>query len=233
MKKTFFLLLLIPYFTFSQTIDSKFVTVRGISEKNITPDWIELTIVFSETENIKRDNELEIKENDLKKLIKSFQIDFKDLKVDNFSAKRYGYYKSSSNKVRMSKSYKLKLTQIYLTDSLIIELFKIGANEVLVTNLHSNKLNEIKLEATKEALDNAKIKAETMADYIGVSLVEVLEIKEYNPEYRSGIFENNYAMRKSSVMMYNVAGGTVQTDGEIGIRRIRIKYMVDVKYRIK
>jgi len=230
MKKIVFLLLLVPYLSFTQTIDSKFVSVRGVSEKSIEPDWIELTIGFYETENVKRENELQIKENSLRKLIESFKIDLKYLKIDNFSAKRYGYYNSSSKKVRMSKSFKLQLTELDLADSLIIELFKIGANEVLVTDLHSDKLNEIKLEASKEALDNARKKAETMTNHIGVALGEVLEIKEYNPDCNTNLNGQHYPLYKAA---YNVSGGTVQKEGDIGVRKIKISYIIDVKYQIK
>ncbi len=227
MKKITFLLLFVPYLAFSQTSDLRFVSVRGVSEKYIEPDWLELTIVFNQTENIKKENELQLKESELKRTVKSFNIDLKYLKVDNFFAKRNAYYKSSSNKVRMSKSFKLHITDIDIVDSLIIELFKIGANEVLVTNLHNDKVEKIKLEAIKEALSNAKIKAETMTNYLGVSLGEVLEVKEYNPEY--SISEKNNSRFK---MSYG-ARGAVDTEEGIGIRKIKIVYMIDVKYQIK
>ena len=230
MKKIVLLLLIIPTLIFSQEINQKFISVRGVSEKSITPDWIELEITFSETENVKKDNELQQKEKELKNLIKSFNIDLEHLKVYNFYAKRYNYYKSYSNKIRMSKSYKLKLNEINLADTLIIELFKIGANEVIVTNLHSDKIKDIRLEATKEALDNAKVKAETMVNYSGKTLGDILEIKEYNPECKPG----NYG-RRSDVLYkaaYNVSGGIVQKDGDIGVRKIKITYVVDVKYII-
>ncbi len=229
MKKIAFILLIIPSLIFSQETDRKFIYVRGVAEKSITPDWIELEIIFSETENVKKKNELQQKEKELKKLVQSYNIDLKYLKIYNFYAKRNGYYNSSSKKVRMSKSYKLKLTEIDKADTLIIELFKIGANEVSVTNLHSDKIKEVKLEAAKEALDNAEIKAKTMVNYLGKKLGDVLEIKEYNPECK----QNGFGSRRELLYTaYNISGGTVQKAGDIGVRKIKLTYVVDVKYGI-
>jgi hypothetical protein len=232
MKQLIFALSLLPILTFGQINGQRFISVRGESEIDIVPDRIELTIIFSETENIKKENELQLKEAELISLLKNFSIDLKKLSIDNFIADRNGYYKSSSNKVRMSKAFKLQLDKIEIADSLMIKLFEIGANNVAVTNLHSNRLEEMKLESTKIALDKAKKKALIMSEHSGYSLGQILEISEYSPQIQA-IDEGSYFLQSKTVAAYGV-NRTVDYEGEdIAIRKIRIRYAVDVKYELK
>ncbi|MFN8207301.1 MAG: SIMPL domain-containing protein [Bacteroidales bacterium] len=232
MKKLIFTFSLLQMLTFSSLNGQRFISVRGESEIDIVPDRIELTITFSETENIKKENELQQKEVDLIKLLKSFSIDLKKLSIDNFDANRYGFYNSSSNKVRMSKVYKLQLEKIELFDSLIIKMFEIGAYNVAVTNLHSDSLEEMKIESTKIALDKAKKKAQAMAAHLGCSIGQILEIQEYLPEIQTFDKVGDFYQGKS-ISAYGVNRFFDSEGEDIGIRKIRIKYAVDVKFELK
>jgi hypothetical protein len=78
----------LPILSFGQNEPQRFISVRGESEINITPDRIELTITYSETENIRKENELQQKEAELIKLLKTFSIDLKKLTIDNFAANK-------------------------------------------------------------------------------------------------------------------------------------------------
>lgn len=232
MRKLALLLSLFPLLAFGQIPGQRFISVRGESEINIVPDRIELAITFSETENIKKENELQQKEVELIKLLKGFSIDLKKLSIDNLAANRFGYYSKSSNKVRMSKVFKLQLDKIEIIDSLMIKLFEIGASNVAVTNIYSEKLEEIKLESTKIALDKAKSKAETMAKHSGCSIGQILEISEYSPEVQA-MDKDDYFLQSKSVTAYGV-NRLIDYEGEdIGIRKIRVQYKVDVKYELK
>jgi uncharacterized protein len=232
MKKLILTLCLLPILTYGQINGQRFISVRGESEIDIVPDRIELTITFSETENIKKENELQLKEAELINLLKDFSIDLKKLSIDNFVANRNGYYKTSSNKVRMSKVFKLQLDKIEIADSLIIKLLEIGASNVAVTNLQSNRLEETKLESIKIALDKAKKKALLMAEHSGNSLGQVLEISEYSPQIQAND-EGNYFLQSKTVTAYGV-NRSIDYEGEdIALRKIRIRYAVDVKYELK
>jgi len=234
MKQLILVLSLIPIITFGQLNNSlRFISVRGESEINIAPDRIELAITYSETENIKKDNELKQKESELKKLLQSFSIELKKLTIDNFDANRYGYYKSSSKKVRMSKVFKLQVENIEKVDSLIIKLFETGANNVAVTNLQSDKLEETKLEATTIALDKATKKAEIMASHMNSAIGQILEISEFRPQVQAVNYNDAFYMREKTVSAYGVNRIYDSDSDEIGIRMIRVRYVVDVKYELK
>lgn len=225
MKNLILVLSLIPLLTFGQNNSERFISVRGVSELSIEPDRIELRITYSETENLKKENELQQNEAELVKLLNSLSINLKKLSIDNFEANRYGYYKSSSNRVRMSKVFKLQIENIEIVDSLIIKLFETGASNVTVTNLQSDKIEDTKLEATKIALDKAKKKAEIMASHLNASLGQVLEVSEYKPQVQS---VSNYKR------LYKFAEYNSEPDKEdVNIRKIKVVYIVDVKYELK
>lgn len=231
MRPIFLTLALLPLLVFGQNSAPKFICVRGESEINLTPDWIELTVTYSETENIKKENELQQKEADLINLLKNFSIDIKKLSVDNFNANRNGYY-GSSNKVRMVKVFKLQLDDIDIADSLILKLFEAGADNVSVTNLQSNRLEETRLDATKIALDKAKKKAEIMASHSASRLGQILEINEIH----STPFNGADAYRSYPFQSFKAYGVNQMIDNNtehIGIRKIRVKYAVDVKFELK
>ena len=157
----------------------------------------------------------------------------KKLTIDNFAANRYGYYSSSSSKVKMSKVFKLQLDNIAIVDSLIIKLFQTGANNVAVTNLQSDKLEETKLEATKIALDKATKKAEIMASHLNCSIGQILEISEFRPQIQTMMDKGEYFLQSKTVTAYGV-NRVYDNEGEdIGIRKIRVAYIVDVKYELK
>lgn len=222
----------LPMLASGQTDGPRSITVRGESVIDIEPDRIDLTITFWETENLKKENELQIKEQEMIKLLKALSIDLKKLSIDNLAASRYGYG-SSSNKVRMSKVFILQLDKIELIDTLLLKLFEIGASNVSVTNLHSNKLEEMKLEATKIALDKAKVKAKTMAEHSGYAIGKIIEISEYTPETTELISRGNYEFQYRVGVASGVNRGVELDNQEIGIRKIRVRYIVDVKYELK
>lgn len=233
MKHLIFLLNLIPILTYGQTETQRFISVRGESEINIVPDRIELTITYSETENIKKDNELRHKETELIKLLRSFSIDLEKLTIDNFAGNRYGYYKSYSNKVRFSKVFKLQLDDIEVVDSLILKIFETGANNVAVTNLQSDKLEQTYLEATKLALDKATQKAEIMVSHLNCSIGKVIEVSEYKPKFHTSNEDEAFYLRSKSSTGFGI-DRMISSEGEnIGIRNIQVRYIVDVKYEIQ
>lgn len=233
MKYIILILNLIPLLTFGQNLTQRFISVRGESEIYIVPDKIELTITYSETENIKKENEIQQKEAELINLLKSFSIDLKKLSINNFAANRNGYYSSSSNKVRMSKAFKLQLDNIAIADSLIMKLLQTGAHNVSVTNLQSDKIEETILEATKIALDKATKKAEIMASHLNCSLGQVLEISEFRPQFQTNSDNGAFNLHSKIATAYGVNRIDDYEGEDIGIRKIRVRYVVDVKYELK
>ena len=58
MKKYLLLLALLPLISFGQVTNEKTITVIGISEMDIEPDIITLSMTVKETENIKKESDI-------------------------------------------------------------------------------------------------------------------------------------------------------------------------------
>lgn len=229
MSKLLFSLSLLPHLVFAQNTTERSIKVLGKATKEIDPDEIELTILFAETENVKRENEL-------KKFTSAYGISSEDLVIDNFTASRSGYYyKSSSSKVRLTKAYKLRLVNISIADELILKLFEIGADNVSVTNLFSEKTEQIKSEAITEALTYAKDKAELMAKHMGAELGKVILMEEYAPQSgHPNLSYDNFKMSEHAAWGYGAVSRARGASGEgIGIRKISIQYLVHVTFELK
>jgi len=64
MRKYLLLLTLIPLFSFGQVANNeKSITVIGISELEIEPDLITLSMTVRETENVKKESDIVVLEN--------------------------------------------------------------------------------------------------------------------------------------------------------------------------
>lgn len=234
MKKLLIILVLIPWSLFSQELNYGTVEVFGKSTRSISPDEIELSIIFMETENVKKENELEIKEKKLTNLISSYKIPSEDLVVNKITASRSGYYyKSSSNKVRLTKSYQLRIENVGIVDELIIKLFEIGADRVAISDLISEKMEQVKTEAIKEALDDATNKARLMTQHTGADLGTVISIKELVPSIQKPMDLDDYEFPNYQAAGWSLTGFPNQsTSNEIGVGKIEIQYHVRVVFQM-
>jgi uncharacterized protein YggE len=231
MKNLFTFLLLIPCLSLAQSDSIRHIVVYGESNIEIEPDRIELTIIFTETENLRKENELQLKENELKSLIKTHNIGLDKLSVDYLAAtSQINYYKTSSNKFMVSKTFKLQLDKIELVDTLIRELFEIGANSVTVSNLDSDKLEDVKLDAIKNALERANKKAEAMVANMGLGLGQIVQMTELIPSVDNNVY-NGINVNKG-IRAYGV-NDAISIDNSIGVRKITVRFQVKVKYEIK
>jgi uncharacterized protein YggE len=123
---------------------------------------------------------------------------------------------------------------ISIADELIIKLFEVGADNVTVTNLLSEKTEHIKSEAITEALDYAKSKAELIAKHMGTELGKVITIEEYAPQFSQPDQYDNFKLSEYSAWGYGAVSRAVGTSSnDIGIRKINVQYLVNVTFELK
>ena len=150
--------------------------------------------------------------------------------MEHYSANSLGAYGGSSKRFRLSKSYKLKLTNLEIVDQLTIELFQIGADNVYIQNLKNKAIAEHEDETMKEALDDAKSKAQKMAEHMGKQLGEVLTISEYPLIGESNGYEPYF---RKSVGYGAVSRATAIGPSTIGLRKIHIERTVKVQFKLE
>ncbi|MEX0652223.1 MAG: SIMPL domain-containing protein [Candidatus Paceibacterota bacterium] len=85
--------------------------------------------------------------------------------------------------------------------------------------------NDLKREARKDALEDAKLKAKELADDLGVKLVRVVNFNEYESGY--------YGRFESAVASQDGVGGDFATAPKIELGENRITSTVNITYEIR
>jgi uncharacterized protein YggE len=79
---------------------------------------------------------------------------------------------------RVSNMVRVKVRDLDKVGDVLDEVIEAGANNVYGVNFTMDDLSEVRSEARLKAVDNAKAKAQELADLNGVNLGEVLQISE-------------------------------------------------------
>jgi hypothetical protein len=138
-----------------------------------------------------------------------------------------------NNSVTISKSYRLTISNLNIIDSLIYKLIKTGADNVTIVNLENSKLEEYKQVAINKALENAKLKAQTISSNLGVNLSNPISVIE--------IFPTKTIQNNDSRQYYDKVGNTINGRSNfqdfdietLNMRKIKIYSTFDVEYEIK
>jgi hypothetical protein len=233
MKYFFTLILSTIYFVvICQT--PKTIKVRGVSSIEINPEKIDLLIVYRYSDNLKDNQKTLQQEIKLYEVLSLFEIQKKDLVLDNLTATGWGgLYKVENNSVTISKSYRLTISNLNIIDSLIYKLIKTGADNVTIVNLENSKLEEYKQVAINKALENAKLKAQTISSNLGVNLSNPISVIE--------IFPTKTIQNNDSRQYYDKVGNTINGRSNfqdfdietLNMRKIKIYSTFDVEYEIK
>ncbi len=233
MKNLLIVLMINPLLLFSQSV-SNYIEVIGVAEKQIEPDRIELTITFNEKENVKKQSDFIKIENQLKNLMSTHSIPESNLIINQLfaSSQYYSYSEKQSSKIRFSKVYKLIFDSSTSPDTLIFDLFEIGADNVNLSKLESDQLDNTRQMALKEALETARQKALLISNQMDVDLGTVIQIREISPEYnmRSVDYGRNLSSSFAPESYFSHSGLNWQG---LGIEKIELRCVVNVRFQIK
>ena len=178
MKKYLLLLTLFPIFALAQpNVVDKSITVIGISELEIEPDLITLSMSLRETENVKKESDVVTLENKFIKFLFSLQISKDNFTIDRFYA-REQISLTGSSKFKQSKVYKLIIPSALLLDTVVTKCFELGFENVYVSKIDHSKIDSLKNDLLSKAIYSAKDKAEIIASNMGVGLGKVSMVNE-------------------------------------------------------
>lgn len=169
MKKTA-LILITLFVTMTQAQEQKQVpqiSVSGEGKIKIKPDQVEINFGI---ENTGKDAAEVKKLNDettdkVLKFIKKFSIPTADYKTTNVSLNRNYDYEKKKYNYQANQTVCITLKDISKYDSLMMGLVDNGINNISNVEFKSSKMEEFKSQARKEAMLDAKKKAE---DYVSV-----------------------------------------------------------------
>ncbi len=220
-RLTTILVLLLAVAVRAQSLEGgKYIEVTGTSEREITPDRIDLLVTIRESENVKKENELLQKEKQVLAAAARLGIPPADIAVDQIAAHRNGYYKTNSNRYQFSKAYRITLKDIVRLDSLLMRLLEAGADQVRITKLSHREMEKYKTEAVAEAIANARRRAEEIARPLGLVLGKALQVREAELPPDAYLYPRSLAMAESSA-------------GAPDIKTIQFKYGVNIRFEVQ
>jgi len=234
--KTFLLILsLIPLISFGQTTNSdNVITVIGISDKDVEPDWIQLNMSANETEDTKKESDVVKMENSILNFISSLGINPSCFSIDRYSANtKYSY--SKTTKFKLSKSYKIRIENTNLLDTIIAKCFDSGMDNINVNKIGHSKIDSLQNLVLQDALISAKIKANLIAKTMGVNLGKVISVNEtyHMTNNKPGSYQyDDFKLDEVVTIGYGTTSRT-RVGSSLSLSKIQLNKTVIVKYEIK
>lgn len=237
MKNLLIVCLLAPVLAFAQ-YENRSITVYGKAEKEIAPDEVWLYIAFSEYDKLK-DSELSVREEKFSETLQKWNISVDQIEIVEFKGVRNDYYYGgNTKKVRFAKSFKLKLTDPGIITDLTLDLFAAGVNIVRISDVRFNSMDSMKIEVTKLAMENARLKARTMVETQGDKLGQTVSIKEFGQERMeeeypiyADIYDYRQLLNHTGAVSRAVSPN--EPDPAIGLRKVKIEASVRVVYQLE
>jgi uncharacterized protein len=236
-----FVLLVAVSSSFAQVAPPKFIEVTGFAEKEITADYLEMSVIIKDSDNLKKDtkdNDFAVREKNVLEAIKKIGIAQEDIRVDNFDVYRYGM-SNSSNRYSLSKTYLIKVRNLESINEFTIRLFEAGANDLNIVRRVRNELEKYKSEAVKEAVENARLRATQIASTLNVTLGQAIQVSEvggneadpiprYNPYYQYQKLSATGAVHRAAPDPFSPA----ETSPSVDIRKMKVTYRVLIQFEI-
>jgi uncharacterized protein YggE len=231
MKKYLLLIALIPLISFGQIINEKTVTVIGISEMDIEPDLITLSMTVKDTENTKKESDIVTMENKIGEFLISIGID-----KSNFTVNRYIAREQTGSKFRQDKSYNLIIPVPALLDTVVAKCIEVGLDNLFISKIDHSQIEKLRNELLAKALNSAKIKAGIIAGEMGISLGKVSQVNESYKIVgeRQDNFNNAfYSLDEVVVTGFGARGiNPARSSSTINLEKLHLSKTVIVKYDI-
>ncbi|MBD3281251.1 DUF541 domain-containing protein [Candidatus Uhrbacteria bacterium] len=159
------------------------ITINGQGEVDVKPDLTTVTLgVTTEGDTVEAiQAENTEKMNSIIARLKEQGIAEDDIKTLNFSVNpRYSWEDGERTEVgyEIRQNVQVKIRDESLTSKILAEAGKLGANQVGGLNFTIDDTSEFEQEARLKAIDDAKDKAQELADELGLNLVRVVSFSE-------------------------------------------------------
>lgn len=180
------------------------VTVTGTAKIATAPDIALLNIgIISEgaTVNAAQKGTTEKMNNIVNSLKNDFKIDSKDIKTENFSVNPKYDWSSGRQSIigyTVSQSVSVKVRNFDNTGNILAKATELGANSVSGPNFQIDDPEKAKSVAREQAIAQAKEKAKTLADQVGIKLGRIVNFYEGGGDYPNVYYGMGGAMADSA-----------------------------------
>jgi len=206
MKKSLFILLLISNLLISQNntkndLSQPTIDVVGKAIVKTIPDEVTIKVQLEnkgkDPQLLKQENDIII--NDILFFLNGISIPEKYVKTTYLRLNKNYDYQTKSYHYVASQSISIFLTDLNSYELLMNGLMNRGINRVDGILFSSSIVNELKSEARKKAIENAKMKAQEYAGVLNQSIGKAVSISEFSNKnqnlfsYKSGPMQSSDA----------------------------------------
>lgn len=230
MKKIILILALVTTMTQAQEIKQvPAINVSGEGKIKVVPDEVIITLGV---ENSGKDAAEVKKLNDetvdkVLKMIKKHGIAEKDFQTQQVSLYRNEDYKTKKYTYYASQTLSIHLKDLKKYDELMMELVDTGINRIQNVDFKSSRIKELESQARKEAILDAKKKAEDYVSVINQKVGKAITISDNS--FVTYPQPPMYRMMKAEAMM---DGGEPQRE-TLAIGEIEIVSTVSVSFELQ
>lgn len=216
-----------------------YIEVTGSADIEIEPDEIRLTVVLGESKDKKGNKSLTMEEAEkilMDNLAQNRIGKDKVILKNAMTGGRWYYYKYydefDDNDMMLRKEYEIILADQSQLTNLLSALPgpKHGFVDVSIGELKNKKIAEYRKQTKIEAMKAARDKARYLLESVGASpgrLIQVIEINNEGGWYRPAMYSN--ALSQVSLN----AGRSSAGDEDGGIKKIKLRYEMKVRFEIK
>ena len=209
---------------FAQATDlRRKIEVTGISEQEVTPDIINVSISLKEYLNGKTKVNITTLERQLEKAVAEAGIAKEDFTVNSLSSWNYQDEKKKAADFLASKQYGIKFRDLNKFNQI---LSKIDAKGIQSTNIDSydySKISQLKNDLKLKALLSAKEKAGFLLSGIGEKLGSVISIVE----------NDNSSFPSPRNVMYMAKAADAVPESDIDVKKIKLSFQIQAIFEIK
>jgi hypothetical protein len=210
----------------------KKIEVTGSAEQEVLPDEIFVTIslreYFKDKDN-KNKVDIMVLEKQLQKAVEEAGIPKENFTIGAMNGYREWWGKKKPTSFLESKSYILKVPNLYKIDGIISKVDEKGVNFTNIDRYEFSKIEQLRKDIKIKALQAAKEKAKYLLEGIGEQLGEAIDIIEIDNGYTPAPVYANVMMRSAKMDM----AAEAMPESTIDVQKIKVRYEIKAIFKIK
>ena len=202
------------------------ISVSGEGKVKVIPDEAIISIAVEtkgeESSKVKKENDVVI--DKVLKYLKTTKINQKDIKTERVSLYPHYDYQKKKNYFMATQTINIILRDLSQYEIIMDELVKTGINRINGVTFQSSQVETLKSDARKQAVAEAKKKAQDFAEALGQKVGKAILVSDNSQSYYNPPMFRNVAMAADAM------GGGVMEQETIAIGEMEIRTNVNVTF---
>ena len=228
MKKLFIIaaFLTTTFGAFAQNVDlRRKIEVTGISEQEVTPDIINVSISLKEYLDGKKKVSISTLESQLENAVAAAGIAKEDFTVNNLSSWNYATEKKKNPDFLASKQYGIKFKDLNKFNQIMSKIDPKGIQSTNIDSYDYSKINTLKNDLKLKALLAARDKAAFLVNGLGDKLGGVINIVEND--------NSSFPQPRNVMYMAKASMADSVPESDIDFKKIKLSFQINAIFEIK